>query len=412
MVASPTHHIAIIGAGPAGCTLGRILSLSNIKFTIFEGDASSTARWPGGTLDLHTQTGLAAVKAAGLYEEFLKRARFAGEALIIADKNLKRYLDIGGATSKSSGGRPEIDRHELRAMLLGSLPEGVVQWGRHLKSVSEDLTLHFDNGDESGFDLIIGADGGWSKTRALITDQLPIYTGISGSEFTIRDAAFRYPDLDALVNKGSIFSFGDGHAINAQHIGDGRIKVTDYGVREEEWAMKNSSSALYPETLKTLLAKEYAEWAPELRKFISVADEEPVVTRALFMLPIGLRWENRPGVTVIGDAAHLMSPFAGEGANMAMADAMKLAEYITNSATKEALCENVAAFEADMFERAKPTQALSDKNLRDWFFTPGSPGTVIERFLVREVTQLEGPVVGTLAAAYIYPRYWWMKLWE
>ncbi|TVY49357.1 Monooxygenase [Lachnellula occidentalis] len=379
------HRIAIIGAGPAGCTLGRILGLSNIQFTIFESEASPTARGPGGTLDLHTQTGLAAVKAAGLHEEFLERARFDGEALIIADKNMKRYLDIGGTTSRSSGGRPEIHRRELRTMLLGSLPEGVVQWGRHLVSVSEDLTLHFNNGDESGFDLIIGADGAWSKTRALISDQLPIYTGISGSELTIRDAASRYPDLDALVNKGSIFSFGDGHAINAQYIGDGRIKVTEYGSREGKWATKNSSIALYPETLKTLLAKEYAGWAPELQKLISVADEEPVLTRALFMLPVGFKWENKPGVTVIGDAAHLMSPFAGEGANLAMADAMNLAEYIKRSASKDALYENVAAFEADMFDRAKPSQALSDQNLKDWFFTPGAPGTVIERFLVREV---------------------------
>jgi 2-polyprenyl-6-methoxyphenol hydroxylase-like FAD-dependent oxidoreductase len=304
-----------------------------------------------------------------------------------------------------------IDRRELRAMLLKSLPEGVVQWGRHVRSVSEDLTLHFDGGDESGFDLIVGADGAWSKTRSLITDQLPIYTGISGIEFTISDAASRYPDLEALVNKGSVFSFGDGHAITAQQIGDGSIKVAEWGAREEDWAKRNNTSNLDPKTLKAQLAKEYAGWAPELQKFLSVADEEPPITRALFMLPIGFKWENKPGVTVVGDAAHLMSPFAGEGANLAMADAMKLAEHIKKSSTKTALFENVAAFEANMFERAKPSQMLSDTNLKDWFFTPGAPGSVIERFLVREVKQMEGPVTGALAAAYIYPRYWFMKLW-
>lgn len=409
---SPRFNIAIIGAGPAGCTWGRILSLSNIKFTIFEREASPTARSQGGSLDLRTKTGLAAIKAARLDAEFLKRARYDGEALIIADKHFTKYLELEGGTAKKSGGRPEIDRRELRSMLLESLPDGAVQWGRRLKSVSEDLTLHFDDGDESEFDLVVGADGAWSKTRSLITNQLPIYTGISGTEAYIFDAASRYPDLHKLVNKGSVFSYSDGRGISAQQIGDGSIRVTQWGVRLEQWAKENNTNVLSPKALKAGVENEFATWAPELQNFISAIDEEEIVTRALYMLPIGFKWQNKPGVTAIGDAAHLMSPFAGEGANLAMADAMKLAEYISKSATIEALFENVAEFENDMFKRAKSAQELSDENLKGWFFTPGAPRSVIQKFILREVKQMEGPVVAGLAAPYVYARYGWFKMWH
>ena len=74
-------NVAIVGAGPAGCTLARLLQSSNvpIKVTIFEREASLDARIQGGTLDLHTDTGIAALKKAKLYDEFLTFARFDGE---------------------------------------------------------------------------------------------------------------------------------------------------------------------------------------------------------------------------------------------------------------------------------------------------------------------------------------------
>lgn len=76
--------IAIIGAGPAGCTLGRLLYLAKVDFVIFERETSPAMRGQGGTLDLRTKGGLAAVKKADLFEEFLKFARYDGEALCVS----------------------------------------------------------------------------------------------------------------------------------------------------------------------------------------------------------------------------------------------------------------------------------------------------------------------------------------
>jgi len=76
-----SFRIAIVGGGPAGCTLARLLQISKapIKVTIFESDAGMESRTQGGTLDLHTNTGIAALKKAKLYDEFLKYARYDGE---------------------------------------------------------------------------------------------------------------------------------------------------------------------------------------------------------------------------------------------------------------------------------------------------------------------------------------------
>jgi 2-polyprenyl-6-methoxyphenol hydroxylase-like FAD-dependent oxidoreductase len=402
--------IAIIGAGPAGCTLGRLLHVANIRFTIFEGESSPNTRSQGGTLDLREYAGLAAIKEALLYDEFLKYARYDGEALAITDKHLKRYFVVAGSDSRVSGARPEIDRRQLRSLLLGSLPEGSVKWGKRLRSVSEDRTLHFDDGDESGFDLIVGADGTWSRVRPLLSDQLPAYSGICGTQFKISDAETRYPDLHKLVNRGSIFSWGDGHSISAQQIGDGRIMVGEWGGRDENWAKENNAAKLDPAVLKEILARQYQDWAPDLQKLIAVSDDNDIVTRSLYMLPEDFRWQNKPGVTLIGDAAHVMVPFAGEGANISMADAMELARYIKKSENKEGLMANVVKFEEEMFARAKASQIVSSANMKDMFFTAGAPRTTIERYLVRMVRHMKGKTFAAVAGIGIYAYFWGFKL--
>jgi 2-polyprenyl-6-methoxyphenol hydroxylase-like FAD-dependent oxidoreductase len=403
-------RIAIIGAGPAGCTLGRLLHTANIRFTIFEGESSPNTRSQGGTLDLREYAGLAAIKEALLYDEFLKYARYDGEALAITDKHLKKYFVVAGSDSRLSGARPEIDRRQLRSLLLGFLPEGSVKWGKRLRSVSEDRTLHFDDGDESGFDLIVGADGTWSKVRALLSDQLPAYSGICGTQFKISDAETRYPDLHKLVNRGSVFSWGDGHSISAQQIGDGSIMVSEWGGRDESWAKENNAAKLDPAVVKEMLARQYQDWAPDLQRLIAVSDDNDIVTRSLHMLPEDFRWQNKPGVTLIGDAAHVMVPFAGEGANISMADAMELARYIKKSENKEELMANVVKFEEEMFVRAKASQIVSSANMKDMFFTAGAPRTTIERYLVRMVRHMKGKAFAAVAGIGIYAYFWGFKL--
>lgn len=217
--------IAIVGAGPAGCMLARLLQVSDqhekIEVTIFESEDNLNFRSQGGSLDLHVKTGQAALRAGGLFDEFLKYARYDGEAMKFADKNLLVYISQGQSKpSKSQTGRPEIDRPKLRQILYESLLPETVRWNHKLQRVKggdKGMTMHFADGKTaSGFDLLVGADGAWSHVRPLVSDAPPFYSGIAGHAFSIPDAANRAPELSDLVNRGSLFSWSDGKSIMAQ----------------------------------------------------------------------------------------------------------------------------------------------------------------------------------------------------
>jgi len=385
---SPPPRIAIIGAGPAGTTLARLLVRASIPVTIFEGESSMGVRGQGGTLDLHTDTGLKALGEAGLYDQYTKHARYDGEAICVVDKNMKCYIKLGGTTEATSRGRPEIDRERLREILLQSLPSDTIRWNCRLRSIDEqDLSLHFDHGVERGFDLIIGADGAWSKVRPALTDVKPYYAGIGGYDLYLDDVEKRYPDLYKLVNRGSVFGASDGKNITAQQKGDGSLIIYATGVRDEDWMKTCGYDVRNAKEVKKTLAKEFGDWAEPLVKLTQAANENDVTPRSLYMLPVGHSWKHRPGATLIGDAAHLMTPHAGEGVNVAMKDSLNLAQAIIRAAKDEKplskLDQEVQMFEEEMFKRAKEVARHSTGNMDDMFFTPGAPATVIDRWVRR-----------------------------
>lgn len=407
------YKIAIIGGGPAGCTLAKLLVQANIDVTVFERETSPNIRSQGGTLDLHTDSGLAALKEAGLYEKFLKYARFEGEAIKVMDKRRTAYISASGSKEGSGRGRPEIDRELLRKLLCESLPPDTIRWGYHLLGISDDLTLHFEQGDVSGFNLVVGADGAWSKVRPLLTDIRPHYSLIGGFKFNISDVKNRFPDLYKLVNRGSVFSFSDHRALMFQQMGDGSLSCGEWATRDETWDKAQAFDISDANAVKAFLLEEYHDWSPEHLQFIKAADDDSFLYRRLYMLPVGNRWENRSGVTLVGDAAHLTVPFAGEGVNVAMKDSMNLAHSIIKAEklnTDSALRAEVKSFEEDMFRRAKGVQERSVGNLEDMFLTEGAPRTVIERYVIRAIQSQTWPILGSLVAIPVYIFYWFFKL--
>lgn len=167
-----TPPIAILGAGPSGLTLGRILELAGIDYVIFERDASASSAFRrGGTLDLNATSGQLALKEAGLLEQFRSTARYDATVKIVDAKG-KVYI----ATTADDGdmNKPEIDRWALRDLLLGSVPADRVRWGYRVQHVQRDadgsMSIHFENDRvERGFRLVVGADGAWSKARDLVS---------------------------------------------------------------------------------------------------------------------------------------------------------------------------------------------------------------------------------------------------
>ncbi len=352
-------NIAIAGAGPGGLTLARILHNHGIAAAIFEREGYPAVRPQGGSLDMHVETGQYAIKRAGLNSAFQKIARYEDQEFRVYDKSgALRFLD-----ESNEGDRPEVDRGHLRQMLLDSLPPQVIRWGHELKEVEAQadgrFTLLFKDGTRAeGFDLVVGADGAWSRVRPLVSDVRPVYSGVSFVELSIPDADTRYPQIARLVGHGLMFALGDSKAIIGHRDADAHVGVYA-GFRVPETAVHRT---------RANLEVEFAGWADELRQVIRCCDEGTAV-RPIYALPIGHRWENRCGVTLLGDAAHLMSPFSGEGANLAMRDGADLAFALIEGGSD--WTGAVKAFEEKMFARAEVAAVGAREGLEDTFSENG-----------------------------------------
>ncbi|MDM0088033.1 MULTISPECIES: NAD(P)/FAD-dependent oxidoreductase [unclassified Variovorax] len=340
-------RIAIVGGGPGGLTLARLLHLSDIKATVFERDAHPLERPQGGTLDLHEGSGLLAVRRAGLEDAFLRVARY--------DDQGSRLLDMSGrllfeTPDAAAGDRPEIDRTALREMLLDSLPAGCVRWGSSLRALQplEDgrWQLDLSSGPAGPFDLVVGADGAWSRVRPLLSPYKPQYSGLTFVEFGIDDVDARHPAISKLVGRGKVGVEGEGKEIIAQRNGNAHIRGYAIFRVPADWAAQRFDFAS-PAAVRSGLLEEFQGFEERVTDLFRAAGDR-FETRPIHALPVGHCWAHRRGLTLLGDAAHVMSPFGGEGVNTAMRDAVELAARLAGTGDWGPA---VAAYEAEMFER-------------------------------------------------------------
>ena len=340
-------RIAIIGAGPGGLTLARILHQAGVPTIVFEREEHALSRPQGGTLDLHVESGQLALRRAGLYQEFLTIARYEDQGSRLYDKHGALLFADDDADESD---RPEVDRTALRQILLASLPSEVICWNHGLREVRprDDGTydLVFENGMAGPFDLVVGADGSWSKVRPLVSSYHPQYSGITFIEFGIDDVDASHPDLAVLVGRGKIGVEADGRGLIVQRNGNAHLRGYAIFRVPADWADETFDFST-PAKARARLMTEFEGWTPEILRFIEASNDH-IVSRPIYALPVGHHWQNRIGITLLGDAAHVMSPFGGEGVNMAMLDAAELSRQLLEQADWK---RAVQAYEAEMFER-------------------------------------------------------------
>jgi 2-polyprenyl-6-methoxyphenol hydroxylase-like FAD-dependent oxidoreductase len=342
------NTVTIIGAGLGGLTLARVLHVHGVPSAVYEAETSPTARKQGGMLDIHDYNGQLALAAAGLMTEF--------QGLILDGRQATRVLDPDGTVlldqpDDNTGGRPEVQRGELRRLLLDSLPPGAVHWGhkvsgaRALGDGRHEVT--FADGASIVTGLLVGADGAWSKIRPLLTDAVPAYTGTSFVETYLYEADTRHPAAAKAVGGGSLMVPAPDKGIHAHRESGDTLHTYAALTRPRDWfdAIDFTDAA----TATARVAREFDGWAPELTALITDGDTPPVL-RPHYELPIGHRWDRVPGVTLVGDAAHVAAP-NGEGANLAMLDGAELGQAIAgNPGDIEAALD---AYEQAMFPRSK-----------------------------------------------------------
>ncbi|RKN44941.1 FAD-dependent oxidoreductase [Streptomyces hoynatensis] len=338
------HRIAVVGGGPGGLAFARVLHRHGHPVAVLEREAGPGARPPGGSLDLHEGLGQAALDKAGLLAEFRALSRPEGQAMRILDTDGTVLRDWRPGPEDRA--HPEIDRGQLRDLLLGPLD---VRWGEQVTQVvpgtPDGVLVRFADGRQETFDLVVGADGAWSRTRRALSPVTPHYTGITAVETSLDEIDTRHPGLARLVGDGSLAVYGVNRSLVAQRNSGGHVKV--YAQFRAPLGRHGNPDQGGTEAVRASLLARFDGWAAPLLELLRQGTA--FTSRPLHVLPAAHTWPHVPGVTLLGDAAHLMPPL-GVGANLALLEGAELAESL--AAGPGDPDEAVRAFEERMWARA------------------------------------------------------------
>ena len=361
------EQIAIVGGGPGGLILARLLQLKGATVKLYERDSNKDARLIGSPLDMHEESGMAAIRKANLLDEFKKSFRPGADRMVIVNERAEiLFSDHETKPAEDFGSehfRPEIDRVPLRNMLLESLQPGTVVWDSHFISMeaqNEGWLLHFKNGLQAYADIVIAADGANSKVRPYITNRKAFYSGITMLEGNVYDAEKATPHIHALLNGGKIMAFGNKKDLLMGQKGNGEIGFYASFKTEENWAADNGLDYSDKVQMLAWFTTAYSEWSPIWYELFENA-ATPFIPRPIYCMPSDQTWDALPNLTMLGDAAHVMPPFAGEGANMAMLDALELSECLTSD-TYHTVQEAISFYETSMRKRAAAAAQESLEN--------------------------------------------------
>lgn len=373
--------VAIIGGGPGGLILARLLQLKGVNVKVYERDLNRSVRVQGATLDLHFESGLKAIEKAGLMDVFKENYRPGADKGRIVDKHGKIVYDEHNEPSHEDFNdehfRPEIDRGSLRNILLDFLEPDTVVWDSQFKTMSQDdgvWKLEFKNGSTAIADIVIGADGANSKIRPFVTAIKTFYSGITIIQGNIPNSETTAPNIHQLLKGGKIYVHSDGKYLHLSSKGDASLDFYISCKMEENWAQNSKIDFSDKIQILEWFKKEFSGWDNVWLELIENV-ELPFLLRPQYCIPFDQNWEPQSNITLLGDAAHIMPP-SGEGVNLAMLDALELSEYLTGGDFKD-IQTAIATYEEKMQARGTK-EAQESMEMVGWMHAEDAQDKMME----------------------------------
>ncbi|MFV8819344.1 FAD-dependent oxidoreductase [Haliea sp. E17] len=346
--------IAVIGGGIAGLTAMLALLDRGHKVTLYEAAPAWGDIGAGITLSPNAMRGLdavgvgEAVAATGMEPQLQHISHWQ-------DGRVLREVDRSTTFETYRAHYIYIHRADLHQILVAAAEArgGRIALGKRLGDIDtsgEQPLLHFADDTTASADLVIGADGLKSRIRQLFDPQAPHFTG----HIAFRALAPVSPAIQHLVDQPGMH-IGPGKMVVRYPLRKGELLNLVFFARQDGWTEDGWAIPAEPGELQAL----YGDWCEDIQSMIAAVRPGTVFKWAINAHKPLAQWAIADKVTLIGDAAHAMTPFLGQGAATGIEDAVMLARALEDSAT---VAEALARFQAARHERTSFIQAESNAN--------------------------------------------------